>query len=293
MKKILPIEASQGAWTVDDVAGVVDITMLPQLMRAGIVEKVVSGINPKFHTTDKISDIINFQFAEEDEEIPDNLFDTIVGLDDLKKLINMALHAREPVHIGLLGGPASAKSIILYELETKLPRALYVDCSLSTKMGIGEQLEFHRPKYLLLDEFDKMKADDYKVLLNVMASQKYVKTVGRGNRVNINMRTWVIAVMNSLDIPKTIQERFLTIVKLKEYNRANAMKVMQAILSYDRNIDENIANYIARKVVDELGTKNIRRAIQITNMLTKNTYDEVDEIIELLKRSKEGIGIED
>ena len=292
IRKILPIEATQGAWGVDDVANVVDITMLGHLLKSGLIKKVEGGINPKFHTTEKISQMINIHFVDDEAEIPENLFDTIVGLDDVKKLIMMAIHAKEPVHIGLLGGPATAKSIILYELATKLPRSLYVDCSISTKTGIGEQLEIHRPKFLLLDEFDKMSHDDYNVLLNVMSSQKYVKTVGRGNRVNIPMRTWVIAVMNSLNIPKTIQERFLTIVKLKDYNRADAMKVMQAILAYDRNIDEDIASYIARKVVDELGTKNVRKAIQVANMLTKGTFEEVDEIIELVKRSEEGIGIE-
>jgi len=97
--------------------------------------------------------------------------------------------------------------------------------------------------------------------------------------------------MNSLDIPKTIRDRFLTIIKLKEYNRADAVKVMKAIISYDKNMDEAVAMYIARRVVDELGSKNVRRAIQIANLVAdakpSEIYDKVDEVIDLIK-SNEG-----
>ena len=294
ISKILSLESEIGAWTADDAARLVDITMLPYYIKNGYIERVQDGLTPKYHTTDKVYEFMKTQpvvEVEENMEIDEHMFDNIVGLDDVKKLLLMAIKASEPVHVGLLGGPATAKSIILYTLEKNLPSSLYIDCSISSKSGIGEQLEAHRPKYLLLDEFDKMKnTDDYNILLNVMASQKYVKTMGRGNRVEMPMKTWVIAAMNSLAIPKTIKDRFLTIIKLKEYNRGDAMKVMKAIMTYDKNIEEEVAMYIARRVVDELGSKNVRRAIQIANLVVdyeaSEIYDRIDEIIELIKSNE-------
>lgn len=290
LSKLASVEAEKGAWSLNDVAELIDTTVLPYYIKSGYIERVSGGISPLYHLTDKAWENVKFQPVEieEEGEIDDSIFDNIIGLDNVKRLLIMAVKSKEPVHIGLLGGPSTAKSIILYTLEKHLPKSLYVDCSIASKSGIGEQLEIRRPKYLLLDEFDKMKnTDDYNVLLNVMASQKYIKTMGRKNRLEIPMKTWVIATMNNLKIPNTIQERFLTIIKLKEYSRADAMKVMTAILEYDKNIDDALAFYIARKVVDELHSKNVRRAIQIANMVSasedRDVYEVVDEIIELIK----------
>ena len=41
---------------------------------------------------------------------PEPLFDSIVGYDDVKKLFQMSLSSDKPVHILLVGPPASAKT---------------------------------------------------------------------------------------------------------------------------------------------------------------------------------------
>src|SRR3712207_1082565 len=45
----------------------------------------------------------------------DNLFENIVGYDDVKKIFNYALNSSLPVHILLVGPPGSAKTLFLTE----------------------------------------------------------------------------------------------------------------------------------------------------------------------------------
>jgi len=295
LSAVTDYEAVNGEWTVDDIADIADTTLLKYLIKLGLVKKVNDiSISPKYHTTSKATKYVEkFSWMEkevekeEEEEvvIPPDLFDGIVELDEVKELFYMALHADEPVHLALLGDSGTAKSVILYSLERKLPHAKYVDSSLASKMGIAKMLQKYRPRYLLMDEFDKMSADDYNVLLNVMSSGRLVITKATGNReIDIPMKTWVFAAMNTLNIPDTIKERFLTIIRLKEYDRAEALSVMGNILLQNKVIEPVLASYIARKVYDDLGTSNPRVAIQISHMA--KTKEEVDRVIELIKKGR-------
>jgi len=99
--------------------------------------------------------------GEEVEEgpvsIPDDLFDIIELHDDKKKLIMKGLKAEDPVHFLLIGSPASAKSLFLMQL-TRLPGAVLALGSETSKVGIVDLLFERRPRYLILDELDKVGA---------------------------------------------------------------------------------------------------------------------------------------
>src|SRR5919198_4913306 len=97
----------------------------------------------------------------------DRLFDDIVGYNDIKKLFTMALQADQPVSILLSGPPASAKTMFLQSLK-KLQNSYFIDGSSSTKSGLIDYVFDNRPKYLLIDEIDKMSARDQAFLLNLM-----------------------------------------------------------------------------------------------------------------------------
>ena len=286
LSAVIPYEEKYGAWTVDDIASIADTTILKYLIERKLVKKIEEGMNPTFHTTDKAAKYIKREEVEKVVEqqkegqlvIPPNLLDDIIGLDEIKELIHMALEAEDPVHIGFVGPPSSAKSLILYCLEQSLPGAVYIDSAIATKMGIAKTIATYKPRYLLMDEFDKMEIDDYNALLTVMSSGRLVSTKAYG-RTDIPLKTWVFAAMNSLRIPTTIKERFLTIVRLTEYDRVSAMNVMMNIL-IKRGVEEGLAGYIARKVVDDMGERNPRKAIQIANMC--NTKEKVDRAVKLI-----------
>ena len=55
-------------------------------------------------------------FSENIEySISDQLFSNIVGYNDIKKLFRMSLSSEKPVHVLLVGPPASAKTLFMLE----------------------------------------------------------------------------------------------------------------------------------------------------------------------------------
>ena len=110
----------------------------------------------------------------------DRLFENIYGYDDVKRLFRMALEASSNCSILLTGPPASAKTLFLQSLM-KLKDSHFIDCSNATKSGVVDYVFDKKPKYLLLDELDKLSRKDQTFLLNLMETgivteTKYNKT---------------------------------------------------------------------------------------------------------------------
>lgn len=97
------------------------------------------------------------------------VFDPVIGFDDLKEIFQLSINADKPVHILLVGPPASAKSLFMSCL-TKLERSYYAVGSSSTKSGIFDYLFEHRPRYFIIDEIEKMSKRDQTGLLTLMES---------------------------------------------------------------------------------------------------------------------------
>jgi hypothetical protein len=93
----------------------------------------------------------------------ERLFDEIIGCEDIKRLFRMALDPAEPVHILLSGAPASAKTLFLQALM-KLRDSYFVDGSNTTKSGMIDYIFHNKPKYLLIDEIDKMFATKKQIM---------------------------------------------------------------------------------------------------------------------------------
>jgi hypothetical protein len=76
------------------------------------------------------------------------VFNPVIGFDDIKEIFQLSINADKPVHILLVGPPASAKSLFMNCL-TKLERSFYVVGSSSTKSGIFDYLFEYRPRYFI------------------------------------------------------------------------------------------------------------------------------------------------
>jgi hypothetical protein len=88
------------------------------------------------------------------------LFDDIYGYDNIKRLFSMALESSHGTCSILLSGPpASAKTLFLQSL-IKLQDSYFIDCSNATKSGLVDYIFNNKPKYLLLDELDKLSNKD-------------------------------------------------------------------------------------------------------------------------------------
>jgi replication-associated recombination protein RarA len=71
----------------------------------------------------------------------------------------MALQSNHCCSIMLTGPPASAKTLFLQSLM-KLTSSHFIDCSNATKSGVIDYVFDNKPKYLLLDELDKLSRKD-------------------------------------------------------------------------------------------------------------------------------------
>ena len=92
-----------------------------------------------------------------------------------KKSFNKkAIKAPRPVHTLLVGPPGVAKSLFLLELS-RLPRSMFVVGGTSTKVGLRDLLVERRPRFLLIDEIEKMGKDDRYHMLEALEQQSYHK----------------------------------------------------------------------------------------------------------------------
>lgn len=90
-----------------------------------------------------------------EEQIPSDLFKMIVGHEDKKNIIMRSISAEKPVHCLLWGSVASAKTLTLEDLA-RLPRSRFILGSSLTRAGLFDVLFNERPRYLIIDELEKI-----------------------------------------------------------------------------------------------------------------------------------------
>ena len=131
-------------------------------------------------------------------QVGSQLFSNIVGYEDIKKLFQLSLYSRErPVHILLVGPPASAKTLFMLECM-KLERSYFTLGSHSTKSGMIEYLFEKRPRYLIIDEIEHMPLKDQTALLSLMETGIIAETKFQKAR-NTQLKTWVFATSNATE----------------------------------------------------------------------------------------------
>lgn len=224
---------------------------------------------------------------EEEEYVPPDLFDIIIGHEGKRELIMRSISADEPVHFLLWGVPASAKSLMLEELN-RLPRSKFILGSNLSKAGLYDVLlnEREKPKYLILDELDKI--DDQANLagmLSLMERGIITETKYKRHR-QLKLKCWVFASANRINrIPEELMSRFVKL-KFKPYSDAEFIDVSVNVLTKRENLSESIALYISRKVMDELNSRDVRDSVKVGRLLKGDTKAEVDHIVGILKRQK-------
>jgi Holliday junction DNA helicase RuvB len=97
----------------------------------------------------------------------EQLFDSIIGYSDVKRLFNLSFSSEKPVHMLLVGPPASAKTLFMLSCM-KLERSYFTLGSHSTKSGMMDYLFQKRPRYLIIDEIEHMPIRDQTALLSLM-----------------------------------------------------------------------------------------------------------------------------
>jgi Holliday junction DNA helicase RuvB len=190
-------------------------------------------------------------------------FEEVIGYHDIKRLFGMAISADEPVHILLVGPPASAKTVFMKSLM-KLPSSYFTDGTNSTKAGMIDYIFEHKPKYILIDEIDKMQNKDQAFLLNLMETGIVSETKYQKTR-NAQAKTWIFATSNDTsNLIPALRSRFFT-MKLEPYTYQQFCEITQRLLG-PSGIGPEIARATANAVWHGIRSGNIRDCIRIARM---------------------------
>jgi Holliday junction DNA helicase RuvB len=230
-----------------------------------------------FLNRSKISMLFSPQVKREDK-----LFADIYGYDNIKKLFRMALESSHTCSILLTGPPASAKTLFLQSLM-KVKDSHFIDCSNATKSGIVDCIFEHKPKYLLLDELDKLSRKDQTFLLNLMETGIVSETKYNKTR-DMKIKTSVIGTSNNVEnIIAPLQSRFF-IVRLEPYTYEKFYWITVRLLTSNHyNIDEEIAKATidvvwntSRNIRDSLKIAKIAKSVEDVKWLVKSFLNKED-----------------
>lgn len=206
------------------------------------------------------------------------LFSPIVGYNDVKKIFGLSINSQKPVHILLVGPPASAKTLFMLECM-KLERAYFTLGSHSTRSGMLEYLFERRPRYLIVDEIEHMGIKDQTALLSLMETGILSETKFQKTR-NTQLKTWVFATSNSTKRMLTpLLSRFVTL-HFKQYKFDNFHEVASHMLVQE-GVGSQLASKIANGVWWKMKSKDIRDCLKI-GRLAKSEQD-INWIIDAFK----------
>jgi len=219
------------------------------------------------------------------EEIPPDLFKMIVGHEDKKNIIMRSISAEKPVHCLLWGSVASAKTLTLEDLA-RLPRSRFILGSSLTRAGLFDVLFNERPRYLIIDELEKIgDIENLSALLSLMHKGYVTETKYKRHRT-VRLKTWVFGSANDISrLPKELLSRF-ALLRFRDYTDDEFREVTVNVLREQEDIPENLAVYIAEKVLRELNSRDVRDAVRCSRLLKTKTKEEVDAIISILKRQR-------
>ena len=208
-----------------------------------------------------------------------DLFDNIIGYDDIKKLFFLSFESQRPIHILLVGPPASAKTLFMLGCM-KLERSYFTLGTHSTKSGMLDYLFEKRPRYLIIDEIEHMSIRDQTVLLSLMETGIIAETKHMKTR-NTQVKTWVFATTNETNHMLTpLLSRFL-VLHFKQYKFENFLDISIHMLGQE-GIAKDIVNEVATQVWHNMRSKDIRDCIKIAHLA--KTKDDVISIVETLLR---------
>lgn len=217
----------------------------------------------------------------------------IVGYDEIKRTIIMALRSKKPVHILLAGPPGIGKSLFLDSIRKALKKknscVEHVEAvkGLSTSVGIADLLLSMDPEVpcaLLIDEIDKLDQSDLALLLRLMETGEIMITK-HGKRITEERKVWIIAASNNekaLILP--MLDRFL-IFKFRNLTKDEYKRLVPSILTVNEEIDIELARYIADKLADI--STDIREAIRISRLA--KSKDDVDFLIKQILQSRRSL----
>ena len=210
-------------------------------------------------------EMLNIRLPSEEPLHVDDLFSLIIGHDKVKQLLRFAVMAVDPVHCLLVGPPGVAKSLMLSDIGSLDGGEFYAG-STTTKAGLVALLLDKQPRFLVIDEIDKMNANDTTPLLNLMETGT-VTRLQHQKRNRITMATKVFAGANDMASLErrapALLSRFAKF-EIPPYSKTQFLQVASAVLQQREGIGPEMAKHIAHEVVRY--STDIRDAVRVARM---------------------------
>ncbi len=179
---------------------------------------------------------------QQNYEIPDDLFSSIIGYDDIKELLKSVINNGERFGALFVGPPASAKTMFLMELF-RLPNSVFITAYTKTKAGLRDVFIYQNPKYIAIDEIDKASFETITTLLSALENGIVVKTTAT-EKTSVRVEPIIFASCNNINkIDATIKSRF-QIFRLRPYKIEELKLIGNMIFKKEGIAEENIDNYV-------------------------------------------------
>jgi Holliday junction DNA helicase RuvB len=212
------------------------------------------------------------------EPIPTgDLFEDIIGHENVKELLTACLLAEKPVHVLLAGPPALAKSLFLWDIERASgEKAIWLVGSATSKAGLWDLVAERQPQIILVDELDKMNASDTAALLSLMEGGRLVRAK-RGRNLDLSNPLRVVAASNRLStLSPELKSRF-AVCKLTTYSRSDYLAVVRGVLSRRERLDRELADEVARRL-DGI-SQDVRDAIRVARLAPQLGIDKAIKLL--------------
>jgi Holliday junction DNA helicase RuvB len=220
---------------------------------------------------DKTKKVFAFDYKDIHQGV--RFFSDIHLYDDLKQLLSKMLVSKESMHCVLVGPPASGKTMFLLAIQNNMKDVCFIDATNASGAGIVDKLfAYPRTKIILIDEIEKMTKRDQNMLLNLLETSMLVSTkVGKTQEMKF-AGVKLFGTSNDIElISKPLRSRLMEF-HLPEYNFDEFREIVVKLSSNIPRLNREIADKIAFVVWYEMGTKDVRDALQLIK-LVRNVDD--------------------
>lgn len=210
-----------------------------------------------------------FSFNIEDKAHEERFFSDIHQYDDLKQLLSRVLLSKESVHCVLVGPPASGKTIFLLSIQKKMKDVFFIDATNASGAGIVDKLfAYPRTKIILIDEIEKLTKRDQNMLLNVLETGMLVSTKVRKTQEMRFVGIKLFATSNDIEqLSKPLRSRLMEF-HLPEYDFSEFREIVEKLAATRYRLNREITDKIAYTVWHNMGTKDVRNALQLMKLVS-------------------------
>jgi MoxR-like ATPase len=172
--------------------------------------------------------------------------------------------------------------MFLMELR-RLPQSYYALAATLTAAGLADILFIYEPRFLLIDEIERLSPEHIGVLNSLIAAG-IVSETKHGKTRELELDTRVFGAEIKLEkLPQDLLFRF-TKLHLAPYTEQEFIEVSQRVLTARENIRVENAEYIARALWHlHRENSDVRQVVQI-GRLSRGETQRIDKVLAALRK---------